>query len=173
MSVKQLNSQNFSNVGGSLKCNLPGIVFVMFKTDNSEPCQQAIPLFQQMSQRDMRLMWSVLDVSQFRNIVGIAKNTSTPIKAVPMFVLYVDGRPHANYKGHRTYDGIRGFLDKMLANITIQQQTFTQTQQQTQGGYFPQTGGQNEPKIDLREEHMNTPNLTPHNAPYMAMGVRR
>lgn len=170
MSVRYLSDEHFSNAGGRvLRCNLPGIVFVMFKTQNCQHCAQTIPLFNQLAQRDMRLTWAVIDVGDYRNIITMSKSSNTPIRAVPMFILYVNGRPHANYKGQRAAKPIMLFLDKLLNSLNMNEQSFTPPIQQD-----PHPQAQYKPQIDPQQHQMPTDNLNlpknviPYNAPYMA-----
>ena len=167
MSVQYLTDQHFSNVGGrALRCNVKGIVFVMFKTENCQHCQHTIPLFRQLAQQDMRLVWAVIDVGQYRGLVNMSKTTNTPIRSVPMFILYVDGRPHANYKGKRTIPHIVAFLDKILASLNTSSQSFVPSGPAPQGGSYI---SQQDQMPAIQEEVMNLPkNVVPHNAPYLA-----
>ncbi len=178
MSIQYLSSAHFSSAGGrALRCNLPGIVFVMFKSDGCQHCRQTLPLIQQFAKQDMRLTWAVADVGQYRDVVAMSKTTSTPIRAVPMFILYVEGRPHANYKGPRNAPKMKKFIDDILLSLNTNNKNFAQPSSGSgnqnpfpQPSYQPLTGGQGIPDQEsLHEAVMNLPKgATPHNAPYMA-----
>lgn len=169
MSVQYLSDQHFSNAGGrALRCNLPGITFVMFKTDTCDHCNQLLPIFQQLARQDMRITWAVVDVSRYRNIVTMSKMSSTPIRAVPMMILYVDGRPHANYKGKRHPQAIMGFLDKILSTVNTDNHSFSQPTPSQNPYPQPTYQPQSDPVMPS-EDVMNMPkNVIPHNAPYLA-----
>lgn len=177
MSVQYLSDAHFSNAGGrALRCNLSGTTFVMFKTENCQHCEQTIPLFQQLAQQDMRLTWAIVDVGRYRNLVAMSKSTSTPIRAVPIFILYVNGSPHANYKGKRSSPHIMAFLNKILASLNLNNQSFSQPTIPAQQNPYPQPtyqpkqgDSQNPQSAILTKEELNMPsNVTPHNAPYLA-----
>lgn len=115
----QLSDQHFSNMDGKvMTLALPKpVVFVMFKTMQCQICPKIIPMFERMAQQDQRLAWAIVDVGQYRSIIGMARTSTTPIKSVPTFILYVNGRPQLNYKGERTPQHIKAFLDQALQKI--------------------------------------------------------
>ena len=97
MTVIYLQDQHFSSAGGKLlKCSIPGVVFVMFKTDSCGMCAQVTPMFEGLSNSELRVKFAIANVTKYRNIIGKARTTSTPIKGVPYFILYNNGKPFAN-----------------------------------------------------------------------------
>lgn len=138
--MQLLSSKNFSDYGGTLACNLPNnLVFVLFKTDSCAICQQALPIFNSLSRQDMRVTWCVIDMTQNRDLIALSKKTSTPITAVPMFMLFVGGVAYANYKGKRTSENISSFLNTIISKINTPPKTFSPPPQQ--GGGVPSPGG--------------------------------
>jgi len=173
MSVKFLSNDHFSDAGGrALRCNIPGITFVMFVTDNCPNCKAAMPVFYKLSNVQMRVTWAIANVGTYRQLIAMAKNTNTPIRAVPMLILYVNGRPHANYKGdNRSEDEINNFLNKVLSSIDQNPQKFNANNNVQQNPY-PQQQQTYQPQqqqdVAMQGESMNMPNnVTPHNAPYL------
>lgn len=93
----------------------PGVFFVLFKKKDCKYCGSLYPILTTLSQKDRRLMWGIADVGDYRQIVAMSNTTNTPIKGVPMMILYVNGRPHAVYGGNRTIEDITAFINHMLA----------------------------------------------------------
>ena len=175
MSVQYLTDTNFTLSGGHMLCNVQApIMFVMFKTENCAYCQQTAPIFFDLSQREIRTKWAIADVSKYRNIIAMAKASSTPLRAVPMMILYINGRPHANYKGKRTAQHIYTFLNKILSSINTNR-TFAQPQQPPTGGSNPYPQPSYQPAIDGNVQMQPMPpgseirmpgRVKPHNEPW-------
>lgn len=114
--VQYLSDANFTaSSGATLKINIQGIVFVMFKTDDCKFSQAFTPVFErELPVREQRVIFAIANVGQFRNIATMSQTTSTPIRTVPSFVFYVDGTPKTRYKGDKTVPKILAFLSKMI-----------------------------------------------------------
>lgn len=180
--VLQLTDTQFSNTDGQvMRCNIPGIVFVMFKKTNCDWCKAAMLALNRLAKYDLRIKWAVIDVGSYKNVTAMARESSTPIKGVPTFILYVNGRPHINYKGKRTVENIGEFVNKALASIgttTVTsrfvgeqpQQKFYQPPEQQQQSRFPKSSrGPPQQNTKGGVEGVNIPTkVTPHNAPYLA-----
>ena len=118
MSIQYLSDANFSAPGGrSLRINLGGLVFVMFMSSNCPHCRTMQPIFQNLSKSELRVKFALANVGQFKRIAGLSQSTNTPIKFVPMMILYSNGRPHARYKGKQDPQSILSFLNKMVTDL--------------------------------------------------------
>lgn len=182
--IQALSGTNFSAPQGkTLRINLPGIVFVMFKSENCSYCRQSLPIIQSLSKRDKRITWAIIDVSKNKDVVQKAASTNTPIKGVPMFILYANGSPIAKYKGDRTEPAIIDFINKLLPQLSQGGQsfapsrapqphqsadTFTRPAQQKNdpNQYFPQQSAQTS-KQEEQSDPFVPKGVIPHNAPYM------
>lgn len=142
--MQLLSSKHFSNSGGTLACNLPhNLVFVLFKTESCNICQQTLPIFNHLSRQDMRVSWGVIDMIQNRDLIAMSKQTSTPITAVPVLMLFVGGLAYANYKGKRTLENISNFLNTIISKINAPPKTFSPPQGvPSQGGMIQINPGQ-------------------------------
>jgi hypothetical protein len=72
-----------------------------------------------------------------------------PIKGVPLFILYVDGIPHANYKGNRNLRDFMDFLNKIVPTLSIKK-NFVQNQPQQNP-----VSNYNQPIVQPRIQQMN------------------
>ena len=59
-----------------------------------------------------------------RAIVQMSKASSTPITAVPKFILYNNGIPYVEYSGQRSRQAVMGFLQDIISKLD-QKQSFT------------------------------------------------
>jgi hypothetical protein len=146
MSISFLNAQNFTVVGSrqkTLGINLPGNVFVFFKMQGCDNCAQFDPIFAALSRSEGRVSCAILDITQNRDVVLWSRNTSTPITAVPVLVLYIDGRPHAKFNGTRNILSIQAFITKALQQKPVgsSQQQFMPHQPPSHQGQSNMYGG--------------------------------
>lgn len=115
--IRFLTPQNFVVIGTRTKTlgiNLQGNVFVFFKMQGCDSCAQFEPIFAQLSKVDGRVTCAILDITQYREVTMWSRETSTPITAVPILILYVNGRPHAKFGGTKNIPSIQGFITKAL-----------------------------------------------------------
>lgn len=142
MSIPNLTDANFQadNGGRILRLKqIPGFSFVMFKTDRCPHCTNFLPTFQSLARRDQRVRFFIANVDRYKNIVGMAQTTNTPIKGVPMFIFYVNGMPKAKYNGKHVEGNVLQFLSSMVdkfASSVVQNFVSPPPQQQ----YYPQQG---------------------------------
>ena len=163
----------------TMYCKLPGITFVLFKSPSCHFCTEIEPIFQNLAIRDKRLTWAIADVGRYKNIVMMSNNSNTPIKGVPMMILYIDGLPKANYKGPRQAPEIMNFLNDILGKMTSQRKQFIPPvgpQRTTPQNTGPpprifETSPQNSLK-NIPQDNENTlqipKNMIPYNEPFKA-----
>lgn len=117
MSITFLSEDNFVILGTRTKTmgiNLQGNVLVFFKMTGDSNCGAFEPVFAKLSRQDPRVSYAILDVSQNKSVVAWSRETSTQITAVPMLILYVNGRPHAKFNGTKNTESIQNFITKAL-----------------------------------------------------------
>ena len=172
MSIQNLYSTNFNVVGRErkvLSINVPGVILVFFKMDGCGACNQFMPIFQQLSQQDRRVKFAIANLSGNREIIGMSRETNTPIHNVPDFIFYSNGRPIAKpAKTDFSLNGLKSFIGKALNASSHQTQQqhpqYSQQQQysqQSQGLYGRGQGFQpesNQPQQrGLKGQQRNTP----------------
>jgi thiol-disulfide isomerase/thioredoxin len=131
--IKHLTSANFVIFGKQQKTlgiNLNGNVLVFFKMTGCQNCSTFEPVYGQLATKEHRVMFAVADVSQYRDIVNMSRNTLTPIQAVPSLILYINGRPHAKFNGTKNIPSLESFITKALSTGIDQQTPPFQNQQQ-------------------------------------------
>ena len=170
MTITYLHDQHFSAPGGKLmKCSIPGLVFVMFSQDGCGICQRVMPMFDGMSNREMRVKFAVANVSKHRGIIGKARTTTTPIKGVPTLIMYNQGKPMAHYKGPRQIPNMMTFINSMVskAKVPRQQNFVTPTRQQQ---ISANSNGFSSAQSDLNSQRLEAKivpdGIIPYNAPW-------
>lgn len=166
-----------------MRCTIPGIVFIMFKTTRCEYSKEVTPILNHLAKHDLRIKWGVANLTLYKNISMMSKSTTTIIKGVPTFILYVNGRPHINYKGKRNLEHIAEFVNKALSSIGnvgntrfVPQEQFIEPQrreQRQEQSRFPKSSRappqQKKSRGKDGAEAVDIPSkITPHNAPYLA-----
>ena len=117
--IQVLSSGNFIVSGRQRKTmglNMGGVVLVYFKSTGSQPCANFEPIFHQLASKDGRIMCAICDVAQYKDIIQMSRDTTTPIQTVPLLILYINGRPHAKFTGQKTLESVQKFISDALAN---------------------------------------------------------
>lgn len=115
--IRPLTSRNFIVVGSrqkTLGIDLPGNVLVFFKMAGCNNCKLFEPVFADLSNQESRVEHAILDVTQNKEVVIWSRETSTPIQAVPVLILYINGRPHAKFNGTKNIPSVQNFITKAL-----------------------------------------------------------
>lgn len=102
-----------------------GVMFVMFHADpNVCPnCDTAKPEFMQLAQVINGAKFGLCNLNRARNLVNNSFKTITPLQVVPLFILFVNGRPFMNYNGQRLLKHFAEFMQVALKRLS-EQQTF-------------------------------------------------
>lgn len=116
--VSILTSQNFSVMAGKnskvLKISVPGNVLVFFKSTVCPGCNEVEPIFMALAAKDHRVSYCIVNLDDYRDLILMARETSTPIQAVPMLMLYCNQFPKAKFTGAKNLVSIQSFLTKAL-----------------------------------------------------------
>lgn len=142
MAIGKLSSRNFSVSGTTKKTmNLLGVqgqALVFFKADNNRCKGSAAfePEFLRLASNN-NMFYGIANVSEFREIPMMAKNTNTPILAVPLVIYYIEGVPKVKFNAQSlTIKNITSSIAKIQDEMHQQQQYQQQAPQQQQHGYY-------------------------------------
>ena len=170
MGVQNLTQDNFSLNDGRLLCDMTGICIVMFKSNGCKFSNQFFPIYTKLSSRESRLTWATVNIDGNRNIVNMSKGTKTQINAVPIIIMYVNGRPFAKYSGDLSGEKLMDFVNKILDKVGVSNNN-NSTPGFTPTINTPQVMVTQGSPIDSQPNLPNNSNgivKTPHNAPYLA-----
>jgi len=122
-SVLYLGEQDFyvgkGNRGNVICCNQPGVVFVMFHADPKvcQFCDLAKPEFMQIGQVIASAKFALCNLSRCKGLVTQSFQTITPLDKVPLFILFVNGRPFMNYNGEKQLNAFAEFMQQALQRL--------------------------------------------------------
>jgi thiol-disulfide isomerase/thioredoxin len=144
--ISFLSSENFVVMGSrqkTLGISIPGNVLVFFKMQRCNNCAEFEPIFASLSKKENRVTHAILDVTDNRDVVISSRDTNTPIAAVPVIILYINGRPHAKFNGTKNIPSIQNFITKALQS-NMSASAVPSRQQQ----FMPSTGGKVRQEVD-------------------------
>ena len=128
-SLHYLSVNDFGKNGNHLIINVQGLTFVMFETGSCKWCSSFKGEFQNLANSVGNINFALCNLDgNNKEIARISKNSSTPISAVPKFILYNNGMPVAEYTSARNSQSILKFLQEML-NTFGQRQSFSAPRQ--------------------------------------------
>lgn len=119
--ISALTNRHFYVEGGSLMCSVTQPMVVLFSLNGDENSERFKQFYGLLAAHENRVIFSILDVSTYADIVKISRQTSTSIESAPCLYLFVNGR--AIYKFKPSSD-----INLMKHSIT---QGFTQSAQRS------------------------------------------
>jgi thioredoxin family protein len=128
MSLHGLSATNFKVIVDPrsnlkhLTITVQGIVVVFFKKTGCQGCAVLEPVYSQISAEDKRLVFCIIDLQYNASVTSMARDTSTPIQTVPQIFMYVNGRPHAKFRGQRNAQAVKAFINDAIISIPQPQQ---------------------------------------------------
>jgi thiol-disulfide isomerase/thioredoxin len=103
---------------GEIVCNnIRGISLILMYSTKCQHCQQLIPIFKRLPGTIGGCQFGMINVSTERDIVSMSRNSISPIKYVPLIILYVNGKPFIRYDGPHSEQDIRSFLIEVTNKI--------------------------------------------------------
>ena len=106
---------------------IKGFSLVLFYSTQCKFCNELVPIFRQLPGTINGCSFGMINISNNKKLIEMAKNTITPITYVPYIILYIDGRPFMAYKGKRDKKDITKFVIE-VANNMAKKRSFSNTQ---------------------------------------------
>ena len=107
-----------SNNGGTVLCHsIPGISLIVFYSTKCQFCQNLIPTFKKLPGTVGGCQFGMINATLHRKILQMCADTISPIKYVPLIILYVNGHPFIRYDGPHDENEIRKFLVEVTSKI--------------------------------------------------------
>lgn len=163
MSITPLYPGNFKLVGRQRKTmniTLPGNVLVLYVMQNCAGCKAVEPIFRQLASTEPRVKYAICDLTNAREIITMSHQTKTQLQKVPCLILYINGRPHARFKGDKNIPSLRNFCSNALAAAPRQQQEFVQQGGNMYGGGGGQGYSQQPPPSQMPSQYSQQSNQT-------------
>jgi thiol-disulfide isomerase/thioredoxin len=103
---------------GDIVCNnIRGISLILMYSTKCQYCQRLIPIFKKLPGSIGGCQFGMINVTTETDIVLMSKNSISPIKYVPLIILYVNGKPFIRYDGPHTEQDIRSFLLEVTSKL--------------------------------------------------------
>ena len=103
---------------GDIVCNnIRGISLILMYSIKCQYCQNLIPIFKRLPGSIGGCQFGMINVSTETDIIAMSRNSISPIKYVPLIILYVNGKPFIRYDGPHTEQDIRSFLFEVTSKI--------------------------------------------------------
>ena len=114
-----------SNDGNNvLHHEIRGFSLILFYSTNCVYCQKINPIFKRLPEIVNGCQFGMVNVSMNKTLIGMAAKSITPIKYVPLIILYINGRPYMKYDGPPEENEIRRFI--LEVSNSVRDSGFTQ-----------------------------------------------
>ena len=110
--------------GGVMHHEIGGFSLILFYSTKCVHCQKIIPLFKRLPDIVNGCQFGMINVSMNKSLLGMSMSSSTPIKYVPLIILYINGRPYMRYEGPPDENDIRRFI--LEVSNTVYESGFSQ-----------------------------------------------
>ena len=96
-------------------------VFFHANKDVCSYCDTAKPEFIKLAQFISGAKFGLCNLSTESNLITKSLNTVIPLNKVPLFILFVNGRPFMNYTGEKTLNHFVEFMQNVIKRLKTQQ----------------------------------------------------
>lgn len=114
MSLLFLSTDDFgleqTENGDVLYHEIRGFSLILYYSTQCEYCQRIIPIFKRLPELINGCQFGMVNVSMNKTLIQMSLNSSSPIRYVPLLILYINGRPHMRYEGPHEENDIRRFI---------------------------------------------------------------
>jgi thioredoxin-like negative regulator of GroEL len=123
-----LTTDDFDIIKGSKNNNIltnsiKGFSLILFYSPQCPYSQELLPIFKKLPNSFGGCQFGIFNVSSQSNkqIIGLSKNTTTPITYVPLIMLFINGKPFMLYEGPPELDEIKKFIIEVSKKIQSKQ----------------------------------------------------
>lgn len=116
--------------GDVLYHDIRGFSLILYYSTQCQYCQRVIPIFKRLPELVNGCQFGMVNVSMNKMLINLSKTSNTPIRYVPLIILYINGRPYMRYEGKQEENEIRKFILDM--SNTIQASGFSQVLKEKQ-----------------------------------------
>ena len=120
-----LSSDDFTlvNQNPSVLCHdISGFSLLLFYSTQCVYCHKLVPIFKQLPDVIRGCQFGIINVSVNRKVIEMARNSITPIKYVPLIILYYQGKPYMRYDGPANIEEIRRFIIEVSNSMQNEKQ---------------------------------------------------
>jgi hypothetical protein len=114
--VVQSQSQSF------LSHSIYGISLILFYSNGCNHSNRFLPIFKSISNTTYGCQFGMINVSTNRHVIQMSQSTVTPLKFVPLLILYLNGHPYMIYDGPKEVYYIQTFISEISNSMSSKQQ---------------------------------------------------
>ena len=152
--------------GASMLCNgINGLSLVLFHSNKCDICTEFIPMFKTLPKMVIGCTFGMINVSSNKSIISLMKNTITPIKYVPLLIMYVDGKFYDVYNGPRTLESISTYIREVSQKV-MEKIKFMGNKNRNNSGDKQGSGGSLNKKEEQKSAEDNAYNVDDESGPY-------
>jgi len=131
---------NQQNSPDTILCHdISGFSLLLFYSTQCVYCHKLMPIFKRLPETIQGCQFGIINVSTNRKVIEMARNSITPIKYVPLIILYYQGKPYMRYDGPSDINEIKRFIIEVSNSIQQQTETAQTTSQNNNAGTAMQT----------------------------------
>lgn len=120
-----LSTEDFfttKGVKGEILCHsIKGFSLILFYSTKCKHCQNLIPIFKKLPGSIGGCQFGMVNVSNNKRLIAMAKGTIAPITFVPYILMYIDGKPFMRYNGPQDINELRRFVLEVAKNVQNKQ----------------------------------------------------
>lgn len=160
-----LQSDDFSiqkGQKGDILCNsIRGISLILFYSPSCPFCQNLIPVFKRLPGQLGGVHFGMINVSNEPEVIKMSKYTISPIKYVPLIILFINGKPFIRYETEKlpTEEEIKNFIIDVVGKIQTKEK-FHENEKKTDKkipGFsigYPLIGFDDDAYLDFQEAYV-------------------
>lgn len=135
---------------GKILCTqIKGFSVILFYSVQCDHCQTLIPIFKTLPQYFAGFQFGMINISNNKNVIMMAKDTIAPITYVPYVLFFVDGKPFMQYSGPYELSEIRRFITEVANDVKSKAKFFEQKPNGQQSGQASVTAGNKIPEYAI------------------------
>lgn len=162
--------------------NVQGVNLVYFYQHPNKHCALFTNIYNKYSNTEKRIKCLCIDVSRYRNVIQLSKDSTSPIESVPHLILFMDGNPVARIKVPEVVQGgdlkLKENVSKVLSKLSAARSQSSQPSQHSQSYRSSSSTSYHEPEGMEREGPSGYPSaddehtmamptdIIPHNSPW-------
>jgi thioredoxin-like negative regulator of GroEL len=120
-----LSEKDFKSIpvkDGNLLCNnIKGISLILFYSTQCKFCATSLPIFKTLPGTLTGCQFGIVNISISKELVGMSRQSTSPLQYVPFIILYFEGKPIMSYDGPHDINEIRKFVITVTKDLQQKQ----------------------------------------------------
>ena len=121
MSLLFLSTDDFAlernDKGDVLYHEIRGFSLILYYSTQCGYCQKIMPVFKRLAELINGCQFGMVNVSMNKTLIQMSAHSSSPIRYVPLLILYINGRPYMRYEGPHEENDIRRFILEVTNSV--------------------------------------------------------